>query len=190
MSNNGGAERVNLGLLLKVSLAVLGIGALLALCIWVTVQKPSSPADVTVSTSTDPSAAPTIIGEDDTPPMYKEISEAEQPTDEQIWEFETAYVTADPAEQLPLLEKVATPQYISSEYSSESIETNGLVVEVDRLTSVFSIEKDRDKTHCFVTSHLNLNSFRNNEPVLSYQIKHTTLWVNTLEGWKVASEVR
>jgi len=188
MSSGGEGRSFNGGLLFKTFLAVVGIGGLVAACIWVTVQKPTLSTDA--DSSPTASSTPTVIGEDDTPPVYEDISPANQPTDEEVWAFETAYVTADPAEQLPLLEKVATPQYISDEYSAVSIDVDKLVVEVDRLTSSFSVQKDPDNTHCFITSNLNLNSFRNGELVLSYPIQHTTVWVNTLEGWKVASEVR
>ena len=188
MSSEGEGSSFNGGLLFKTFLAVVGIGGLVAICIWATVQKPTSATDVDASPTA--SSTPVVIGEDDTPPVYEDISEASQPTEEEVWAFETAYVTADPAEQLPLLEKVATPQYISEEYSSVSIDVDKLVVEIDRRTSSFSVQKDSENTHCFITSNLNLESSRDGEPVLTYSIQHTTVWVNTLDGWKVASEVR
>jgi len=187
MSSEEG-RRFNGSLFLRTSLAVLVLGGLVALCIWVTVAKPFQNPDAKASPTA--SADPLVVGEDDTPPVYKDISGANQPTEEQVWAFETAYMTVDPAKQLPLLEKVATAQYISEEYSAVSIDVDGLVVQVNRNTSSFSIEKDSENTHCFITSNLNLNSTRNGEPVLAYSVQHTSLWVNTPEGWKVASEVR
>jgi len=180
--------QLNRARLLKRCLAVAFAGGLVALCIWVTVQKPS--LSTGAETSSTPSPVPTVAGEEDALEKPKNISKLPQPTDDEIWAFETAYVTADPTEQRKLLEKVATPQYISNEYSTTSINVDGLEVKVDRTTSSFSIQRDSENTHCFITSTLNLNSFRNKELVLTYSIQHTTIWVNTRDGWRVATEVR
>lgn len=173
--------------LLRICLIVVGIGGLVALCIWVTVQRPSQFPEAEASPTPSPTS---IIGEDDTLETIEGLSDSKQPTDAEIWAFETAYVTADPAKQLELLQKIATPQYISNEYSATSIDVDELEVKVDRPTSSFAVERDSQNTHCFITSFLNLNSFRRGEHVLSYSIQHTTIWVNTKDGWKVASEMR
>ena len=167
---------------------VIGVVGLAAICVWVTINNSSPQKDV----SSPPSAtsSPSRPGHDETRDVNEDISDTDQPSADEIWEFETAYSTADPGEQLKLLKKVALPQYIDTEYSAVTVDVNELVVQVDRKTSSFSVQKDIENAYCYVTSKVNLNSFRNDEHVLAYSIEHTTMWVNTKSGWKVASEVR
>jgi hypothetical protein len=167
---------------------IMVVVGLAALCVLVTLLMASSNKDNSAPPPATPS--PSSTGHDDTRAVNEEISDTDQPSADEIWDFETAYSTADPADQLALLEKVALPQYIDAEYTAVTIDVNNLVVRVDRKTSSFSIQKDIENAYCYVTSKVNLNSFRDDQHVLAYSIQHTTMWVNTKDGWKVASEVR
>lgn len=186
MGNTGEERRFDRALLFKICLMTVVLGGLLALFVWVSVQKPSQPSFI--ETSSTPTR--TVVEDDNVLEKVEGASEATRPKDDQIWDFETAYVTPDPVKQLELLEKIATPQYIANEYSANSIDVDKLVVRVDRRTSSFSIVKGSQNTYCLITSKLNLTSFRDEKLVLSYSIQHTTMWINTHDGWKVASEMR
>jgi hypothetical protein len=192
MSSEGGGKRFD-GSFLKICLWVLAIGALVALCVYVTILKSSSQAHVNSSPTT--SATSTQSDQEKDPEesfsLNRGNSSKAQPSKDEIWDFETAYNTTDPVEQLKLLKKIATAQYIDKEYSATTIDFHKLVVKIDRTTSTFSVQTDLQNSYCEVTTNASLKSFRNGKFVASYPApKHVTVWINTKDGWKVASEKR
>ena len=188
MSSEGGGNRFG-GFPLKLCLMVLGISALVALCVYVSIQK-SLPG---MSTSSSPVASPTKSSQyqEDVPSKDEDLSSQAKPSVNEIWDFESAYNTVDPTEQLKLLQKVATTAYIDSEYSATSIDVNKLIIRVNRKMGSFSVEKGPQNAYCVVTTIASLESSRDGKLVASYSApSHTTVWINTKAGWRVASEVR
>lgn len=189
MTDGEGGENRFGGSLLKICIVVVILLALVALCIYVSIPK-SSPQTGTHPSPTSTSSTNSAHQEDSTT-KDTTTSAQTQPSSKDILDFESAFNTTDPTERLELLKKVATAQYIEKEYSATSIDVSKLVVQVNRTTSTFSVEKDPQGAFCEVTTHVSLESFRNGKQVASYSApQHTTVWVNTKTGWKVASEER
>ncbi len=192
MSNQRGEGRFG-GFPLKICLVVIAVAALIGACVYVSIPKSSPQAPVGSTETSRPAASstPSSTLKEDTPTKNSDQSSKAQPSKDEVWDFETAYNTTDPTLQLALLKKVATAQYIDREYSATSIDYNNLVVRVNRSLSTYSIVKDPQETYCEVITTASLESFRNGKHVASYNApQHTTLWINTSEGWKVAFEKR
>ena len=194
MSGERGGSRFG-GFSLKICLGIVLAAMLVGACIYVSIPKSSAQVPVgstaTAAPTASPRSTPGTSLKEDTPTHNSQVSSEVQPSQDEIWDFETAYNTTDPKLQLSLLQKVATQQYIEKEYAPTTIDYKGLVVKVNRSSSTYAVVKDSQGAYCEVTTTAALESYRNGKRVASYTAPpHTTLWLNTQQGWKVASEKR
>ncbi len=149
-----------------------------------TVATPSASAAPTSATEMDEHILELSENED---PIDPDLSGEPRPSDELIWQFEQAFYTPDPLEKESLLALVATPQYIEAYRDDEPDRTDGATVEVVPNEVIVTVSKDL--LTCVVETTANLRLSRNGEVYLEYLAPtHSTFWINTPEGWRVAQE--
>lgn len=119
------------------------------------------------------------------------VSDELYPSEEQIWAYEQAYFTVDPARREELIRPLATEQYLADDLSREPTRFEGIevnvVIEESRLVdrSVSS-----NQFTCTVVTSVFLETVRDGETVNRFQgPQHMSAWVNTVDGWRVVTNL-
>lgn len=172
----------------KIGYIIAGIFALiLIMIIFTSIGKQGTALPVSTPASTNPvaTAAPEGVIEEDTLAI-SDNSQIPSPTVDQIWVFETAYNTPNALLRSELLTSVATAQYIEAN-RDESVSVFSISVEVNRDESVIEeVAVNELGIACVVVTNTVINVSEGGATQKVALPKHTSYWINTPEGWKVA----
>lgn len=142
--------------------------------------------------STAPAAAVSSAAaepDEDKPDPVASHGPDKAPSTALVIRFEQAYNTPDPTKRRALLAPLATPQYLADFSVSDKDKTDGLTVTVNPDDSTVTKSCDTDSVSCYVVTQVALTSTRAGKKVNSFLVPlHATEWLNTPDGWRVASE--
>ena len=149
----------------------------------------------TASSSSPPSVQPTTTGELDdsgetSPPSPPIVSDHPKPSDQQIWEYEQAYVTPDSQQREVLMKRIATDQYLAQDLNHAPAQYKGIDVKVDSKKSVVvSMTVSDTRFTCYVVTRVFLETSRDGKVVNRFEgPQHASVWINTPDGWRVVQD--
>ena len=183
------------GILKRILLAVPIIALIAVIIVGVAQVRGNSTPEPTMtkSNAVQPTLGPVIqattVGSGEDTAQFPAHSSAKAPSTALVLQFELAYNTPDPNTRTSLLTKVATPQYVAANRVVGSNETKGLTVSIDPRVSIVRSSCDATIISCYVISRVDITSMRGGKKVNAFQAPlHATDWINTIKGWRVASE--
>lgn len=185
----GSVIRFKFGYVVAAIIAVVLVGVIVNIATKQPVNETVSTPSVSQAAASSASIAPQ--DQEDTPSDTSDLSTIQQPTVNQVWQFETAHNTRDPQTKAKLLATVATSQYIEANRDDYS-KASDITVAVNQSKSRLTVTVDTTRTSSYVETRVVLDVSESGVTKTVTLAPHGSYWINTIDGWKIArdAEVR